>query len=78
MFNWFRRKPEGLSFVEEADRVAQEALDRVCEGIDLVNANMPLLVGQRLSLYIDRDYKPARVVLTDWAQTHPTVIHGEP
>lgn len=53
------------------------AYDEVCEAIDKINANMPLLAGRRLSLYVDRDYKPPRIVLTDWSQTTPIVVHGD-
>lgn len=54
-----------------------EAYTAVCEGIDLINDHMPILLGRRLSLYVDRDYKPARIVLSDWSETNPRVVHGD-
>ena len=75
MSRFFHREHEP-NLTTTAALVVSEALSKVEEGIDLINENMPLLAGERLSLYVDRDYRPARITLTDWGQTQPVTIYG--
>lgn len=75
--SWFSRFRTPPIPEPTAEDIIEEALEQVKDAIDIINSNMPLLAGSRLSLYIDRDFRPARVVLTDWSRTTPTVIHGD-
>lgn len=78
MFRFLERfRREEPNAITMAAMVEGEAYGEVCRGIDLINDHMPLLVGRRLSLYVDRDYKPARIVLSDWSETNPRVVHGD-
>ena len=72
MFKWLEFK-RGKMTPEE---IAEDAMQRVKDGIDAINENLPLL-PRNYGLWIDRSHRPPRVCLTDWSDSTPAVVHGD-